>query len=152
MVDAPAEAPTGRFLKNEPVIAAHIAAWVVLNLGVLLVSRYHVFTPAQWSVAAVELTGMITAGVLFLMGWLIRRAVAPAWKLATLEAGRIGVILPDIFATLTPTSPTTAYATGSGGTVTQAPYMGGGQPPTGADDIPDGKYDPAAPAVEIPPL
>lgn len=82
---APVE-PSGAFVKNEPVVAAHIAAWLVLNAGVLLVSRYHVFTSEQWSVGAIELTGMVTAGLLALMGGLQRRLVSPAWKLAAAKA------------------------------------------------------------------
>lgn len=85
---------TGGFLKHEPVIAGHIAAWVVLNLGVLLVSRYHVLTDQQWSALSLQVTAIVTAAVLALMGWLIRRVVTPAWKLATREAARVGVVLP----------------------------------------------------------
>lgn len=88
--------PAGGVWKSEPVIAGHVAAWFVLNLGLLLVGRLHVLTAVQWSGLAAGLTGLVTAALLGLLAWLIRRVVAPAWKLAQTEAGRLGVTLPDL--------------------------------------------------------
>lgn len=88
--------PTGGVWKSEPVIAGHVAGWFVLNLGLLLVGRLHVLTAVQWSGLSASLTAVVTAALLGLMAWLIRRVVAPAWKIAQAEAGRLGVTLPDL--------------------------------------------------------
>jgi hypothetical protein len=93
-VTAPAHRdPTGGVWKAEPVIAAHVAAWFVLNAGLLLVGRLHVLTAVQWSGLSASLTAVVTATLLSLMAWLIRRVVAPAWKVAQTEIGRLGVAL-----------------------------------------------------------
>lgn len=73
--------PNSGLLKAEPVVAAHVAAWLVLNAGVLLVSRYHLATDSQWKVASLELTPIVTAVLLAVLAWLVRRVVTPAWKL-----------------------------------------------------------------------
>lgn len=151
--------PSGGFMKNEPVVAAHIAAWVVLNAGILLVSRYHVFTAAQWSVAAIELSSLVTAAVLFVMGWLIRRVVSPAWKLAGAEAAKVGITLPAYYsgAFIGPAGVgTTTYTS----PMASAPAETATEPAPLADPIyPAGPIDPApsptdttlaAPAGEAP--
>ena len=85
----------GGVLKNEPVLIGHFAIWLVLNLGIVLTSRYHVFTSTQWSAVSVELTPIVTAALLSLSAWLIRRVVRPAWKVAEADAARLGWTLPS---------------------------------------------------------
>lgn len=73
--------PNGGLLKNEPVVVAHFVAWLLLNAGLVLVGRYHVVGTATWNALSSALAPEITAALLALSAWLIRRVVTPAWKL-----------------------------------------------------------------------
>lgn len=60
---------------EEPVLAAAGATFLVANIGNLLLAD-HVVNSVQWSATETALTSMVSAGILFVLGWLVRHLVA----------------------------------------------------------------------------
>lgn len=73
--------PNGGLLKNEPVVVGHFVTWLLLNVGLIIVGRYHIVSDATWNALSSALAPEITAALLVLSAWFIRRVVTPAWKL-----------------------------------------------------------------------
>lgn len=93
---APAHAdPNSGLVKNEPAMVGAFSVWLVGNVGLLLIN-HHLVTGVQWSAASLQVTALVTFVLAAIVGWLLRRVVAPAWKLAESEAARLGVTLPDL--------------------------------------------------------
>lgn len=73
--------PTG-IVKSEPVLVAHAVAWLLLQGGLIVVGRYHLISGATWTALSSALAPVITAVLLGVMAWFIRRVVTPAWRVA----------------------------------------------------------------------
>ena len=67
-----------KITKDEPVIVAHAALWVVAVAGEILVGRTHVVTAHEWSALSSTLIPIVTTGLLALSAWLMRAVVSPA--------------------------------------------------------------------------
>jgi len=84
---APTHADPSSKLRNaEPVMVTAVAVWIVQIIGTLIVSRYHIITPDQWSAVSVELTSLVSGAILLGAGWLVRQRVSPVGKPASENA------------------------------------------------------------------
>lgn len=89
---AHAKAPNS-FVLNEPMVMAHIVAWILANIGALVVGRTHLVSSREWSGLAQGLTPIVTAVLAAASAVIFRRYVSPAWKLADVQAQHLGVHL-----------------------------------------------------------
>lgn len=89
----PTPAPTG-FIKNEPVIVSQFVLWVFLNVGAFVVGHTHLITNAQWSSLTSGLVPVVTAVLLGIIGAVVRKYVAPAWKVVSGDLTKWGIPQP----------------------------------------------------------
>lgn len=79
------------WIKNrEPVIVAAVAGWVITNVGALILGHTTWITPDQWNSLATWLTPLVSAGVAWLLAWLVRRVVTPVAKVADQVEAQLG--------------------------------------------------------------
>jgi hypothetical protein len=83
-------------LKQEPVIVGGFVLWLLTQAGLVLVGRYHMLSASSWSALSQAIAPAVTAGVLALAGWLLRRAVTPSWKWLELHAPVVATVVDDV--------------------------------------------------------
>lgn len=62
---------------REPVIITAGVGWLFTNVGALVVEQWHLMGAEQWSALTSALVPLVTAVVLFVGAWLLRRKVTP---------------------------------------------------------------------------
>lgn len=70
----------GNLLKKEPVLAGYLAAWILTNLGALLIGHTHLVDAATWSGLATTVTPVLTGLILGGLSWFTRSVVEPIFK------------------------------------------------------------------------
>ena len=75
---------------NEPVLVGHYVAALIGVAATFLVS-HGVITGHQASSLVQSLAPAATGVALTALGWVTRRYVSPAWKVAEAEASRVGL-------------------------------------------------------------
>jgi hypothetical protein len=99
------KAPTS-FVKNEVAITGAFVAWLLTNVGAVIVGHTNLVTAEQWNATATWATPFVSAFLLGVVGIVVRRYVAPAWKLVQRQAASAGAHVPDL-SELDPSSPVT---------------------------------------------
>jgi hypothetical protein len=136
MADAVSKS-SGKFTIDEPVVASSIGLWLVTNVGALLVGRTHLLTDKEWAPLASSITPIVIAAVLAVFAFIVRKVVAPAWKLVDDEAAKLGIDVPDLEV--------------AGVTPVHAPEEPVAPAPAAADPAPVLAPDePASPAADVP--
>lgn len=146
---SPAHAnPNSTLWKSEPAMVAAAALWLVTNVGQVVIGHQWL-TPSQWNGMTATLIGIVSFVLFAIAGWVVRKVVAPAWKLVEAEAKLAGITLaePQI-ATVQPLqqvtasplagqppSSTPAEATAAVVDAMPAPALDG--LPVAGDDLPD---------------
>jgi hypothetical protein len=81
-------------------------AWLLTNAGAVIVGHTNLVTAEQWNATATWVTPFVSAFILGVVGIVVRRYVAPAWKLIQAQAASAGAHVPDL-PELDPSSPVT---------------------------------------------
>lgn len=80
MSDVNQDVKTG-FASTEPVVVGHIVLWVLANIGGFVIAHsHHLLSATQWEHFSTGLTPYISAAVLGLSAFVLRKWVTPAWK------------------------------------------------------------------------
>jgi 2',3'-cyclic-nucleotide 2'-phosphodiesterase (5'-nucleotidase family) len=84
---------------QEPVVVGAAVAWLLAQVGAIVVGHTHVVTDAQWGSVATYLTPIVSAAVLAAVAWVTRQFTVPAAKVVEVKPASV-VTLPA--ATYTP--------------------------------------------------
>lgn len=83
------------FVENEPAIVAAFVAWLFANAGAFVVGHTHLVTNSQWGSLTTGVVPFVTAGVLSVIAFVLRKYVSPAWKVVEGDLGKHGFPTPS---------------------------------------------------------
>ena len=82
------------FVENEPVIVGHFVLWLFVNLGAFIVGHTNLVTSDQWNSLTTGLVPFVTAALLSVIAFVVRKYVSPAWKKVSGELESHGFPIP----------------------------------------------------------
>jgi hypothetical protein len=72
-------ADSSSFVKREVAMTAAFVTWLLLQVGAYLVGHTHLVSSTEWNALAQFLEPILTAGLLTVVGLVVRNFVTPVW-------------------------------------------------------------------------